>query len=475
MNDTPRYRFTNARPKLTLCIIQAVYFAFCFVILSAIPRDLPYIVGADAASWLEPAKSLLLHKDYVIYDRPEYDLLYRAPVVPTFNAFFLWLGGNEGVTTIVMAQLVLLSVTSLLIAMIAESIKRGTGWVAMCLFLINPNSLSAAFLIQSETVFVFFLTFSAYTLLQYSEKCRWRDIILSSSFLALATLARPTTQYLIAMFPLACWFLLIVRYKRIALTFKRFSQGTVATGLAILLVMPWALKLAQSEGVPTLTTAEIRSVYIHDQLLTLESYRAGISIDEANAKLSEKKNRNQKTNCGKQEYKSSARASCFQTHEKSYISQLFGYPVREYVRPIIKSFANFFFSGSSGNWHNLLEAKNQSKLVTIASNVSDQQSVAMATEILMNFGFLSILITLFCLLFSVSLKVMSLFGVFDLIKRRQFAVLTVCLALIAYFFATTLFLGQSRYRVPVEPYFTVLATFGLVRLLEAIHGKRKQK
>ena len=124
MNDTPRYRFINARPKLTLCIIQAVYFAFCFVILSTIPRDLPYIVGADAASWLEPAKSLLLHKDYVIYDRPEYDLLYRAPVVPTFNAFFLWLGGNQGVTTIVMAQLVLLSVTSLLIAMIAESIER---------------------------------------------------------------------------------------------------------------------------------------------------------------------------------------------------------------------------------------------------------------------------------------------------------------------------------------------------------------
>ena len=69
MNDTPRYRFINARPKLTLCIIQVVYFAFCFVILSTIPRDLPYIVGADAASWLEPAKSLLLHKDYVIYDR----------------------------------------------------------------------------------------------------------------------------------------------------------------------------------------------------------------------------------------------------------------------------------------------------------------------------------------------------------------------------------------------------------------------
>ena len=43
------------------------------------------------------------------------------------------------------------------------------------------------------------------------------------------------------------------------------------------------------------------------------------------------------------------------------------------------------------------------------------------------------------------------------------------------FFCNHIIFRQSRYRVPVEPYFTVLATFGLVRLLEAIHGIRKQK
>ena len=92
----------------------------------------------------------------------------------------------------------------------------------------------------------------------------------------------------------------------------------------------------------------------------------------------------------------------------------------------------------------------------------------MVREILGNLGFWSITITVLCLLFSLLLKLMSLVGVYDLFKRKQFAVLIVCLALIAYFFATTLFLGQSRYRVPVEPYFSVLATFGLLKLLKAI-------
>ena len=164
--------------------------------------NLPYAVGADASTWIMPAKSLLLHKDYVVYDHPEYDYLYRPPIVPVFNAFFLWLGGEYGIKTIIMAQIVLVSVTSLLIAEVVDKMQKGTGWVAMILFLANPNTLSSALLIQSETVFVFLLTFSAYALLQYADTNRWRDIIISSSMLAIATLARPTTQYLIVLFPL---------------------------------------------------------------------------------------------------------------------------------------------------------------------------------------------------------------------------------------------------------------------------------
>ena len=179
----------------------------------------------------------------------------------------------------------------------------------------------------------------------------------------------------------------------------------------------------------------------------MESYKQGISINEAIKTEFKRKAKSKQKFAARLNYNSSARASCFQETEKRYIGQLLSYPIQEYVKPITKSFANFFFSGSSGNWHNLLEMNNQSNLVTIASNVSNQQSFTMVTEILSNLGFWSITITVLCLLFSISLKLISLVGVYELIKRRHFAVLIVCLALILYFFATTLFLGQSRYRV----------------------------
>ena len=456
------------RSGLVFLITQALFFVFCGIVIATMPTHLPYTAGADATTWIEPAKSLLLHKDYVMYGRPEYDYLYRPPIVPVFNAFFLWLGGEYGIKTIVMAQIVLVSVTSFLVAKVADKIQKGAGWVAMILFLANPNTLSTAFLIQSETVFVFFLTFSAYALIRYADTCRWRDIIISSSMLAIATLARPTTQYLIVFFPFACWLLLIFVRRHTALTFKKIFQISIASVLAVLLLVPWAIKLAQTEGRLTLTTAEIRSVYIHDQLVTLESYRKGISINESSKTVAEDKTLAQSPICSSLEYNSSVRASCFKETEKRYIGQLFGYPIQEYAIPIAKSFANFFFSGSSGNWHNLLETNNQSKLVSVASNVSNQQSVTMVKEILGNFGFWSITITLLCLLFSLLLKLMSLVGVYELFKRKQLPVLSVCLALITYFFATTLLLGQSRYRVPVEPYFSVLATFGLLKLLKTI-------
>lgn len=473
MNLFLRHRVPLSRMRLTFFFIQAFFFASCCILIAIIPANLPYIVGADAPSWMTPAESLLLHKEYVMFDNPEYEYLFRPPIIPVFNAFFLWLGGDHGIKTIIMAQIILVSATSFLIAKTADKIQKGAGLVAMVLFLVNPNTLSTAFLIQSETVFVFFLTFSTYALLEYSDKRRWRDITISSLLLAMATLARPTTQYLIVLFPFACWLLLIIVHKHTVLTFQKIFQCIVATGFAVLLVTPWALKLAQSEGGPTLTTAEIRSIYIYDQLLTLESYKKGISINDAKKTVVENKTLKQTKVCGSLEYNSSARASCFQEVEKRYIRQLFGYPIQEYVKPITKSFANFFFSGSSGNWHNLLEMNNQSNLVTIASNISNQQSFTMVTEILSNMGFWSITITVLCLLFSLSLKLMSLVGVYELIKGRHFAVLTVCLALILYFFATTLFLGQSRYRVPIEPYFTVLATFGLLRLSKAINDLRR--
>ena len=132
-----RYRLPLSGMRLTFFFIQAFFFVLCSILIAIIPANLPYIVSADASSWITPAESLLLHKDYVMYDNPEYEYLFRPPIIPVFNAFFLWLGGEHGIKTIILAQIVLVSATSFLIAKTADKIQKGAGLVAMVCFLLT--------------------------------------------------------------------------------------------------------------------------------------------------------------------------------------------------------------------------------------------------------------------------------------------------------------------------------------------------
>ena len=138
--------------------------------------------------------------------------------------------------------------TSFLIAEVADNIRKGAGWVAMILFLINPNTLSS-FLDPERDFVCFFSHLFRMRCLNISDTYRWRDIIISSSMLAMATLARPTTQYLILFFSFCLLFINYFGQANRSYIFKN-SPNLVTTGLAVLLVAPWALKLAESEGSP---------------------------------------------------------------------------------------------------------------------------------------------------------------------------------------------------------------------------------
>ena len=436
------------------------------------PPELPYVAGADASSWILPAKALLKHHGFVFLESPNLANVYRTPVVPLFNSLFLWIGQEHGIKTIILAQVVLLSLSSIIVARIAETIQEGSGTAAMAILLFNPNSLSSALLIQSETLFCFLLICSAYNLVKYVYSKYWRHILSCGIFLALASLARPTTQYLIALLPIISFTLLLFHYGWSHFKLRGFIQGALASLIATLIVMPWALKVGQSEGHPTLTTTEIRSIYIFDQLLYFESYRSNLSVNEINEQLSKSESGKQRLNCNEMARASSERLACFQTIIKVDTNKLFGRPMASYVQPFLRSMAGFLFSGGSGNWHNLLLSNTQQNVYKSWLNVKQNEPVMPLLQILSTFNPSAILITAICLGFSLAIKLFSLLGIYYLIKRKEFATLCILLGLISYFAATTLFLGQSRYRVPIEPYFAILCVSGWVSFRHSLLAKR---
>ena len=89
-----RHFLKSTRLGLILFITQALFFVFCGIVMATVPTNLPYTVGADASTWIMPAESLLLHKDYVMYDHPEYDYLYRPPLYLCLTRFVCGLAGS---------------------------------------------------------------------------------------------------------------------------------------------------------------------------------------------------------------------------------------------------------------------------------------------------------------------------------------------------------------------------------------------
>ena len=440
--------------------IQSTFLISSLALLTNLPQTLMYEAGADASSWLEPAKALLKHLDFVYYDEPSVSNIYRPPVVPLFNAFFLWIGQENGVRAIVIAQIFVFSLTSIVVAHISEQIQKGTGAIAMSLFLINPNALGIIFLIQSETVFCFLLTCSAYFLFNFIKSNSWRHIIGCGCFLALTTLTRPTTQYLIVLLPLICFFLIFLSGARSRVLFLSIGKGIVASIVAAIIILPWAMKVQKVEGYLSLTSSEIRSLYIFDQLHYFNSYGSEISISEMNQELSRSPSQKLRLECDKMVQNSENHVACYRELIKLDTENLLNQPFQNYVKPFFNSMAHFFISGGSGKWHNLLLKDQKYLMFESWINIEQDEGISKIIKLCSSLSFAAILITGVCIVFSITIKVLSLIGIFGLIKRRNYAALGIFMGIILYFTATTLFLGTSRYRIPLEPYFVTFSVIG---------------
>jgi 4-amino-4-deoxy-L-arabinose transferase-like glycosyltransferase len=120
----------------------------------------------------------------------------RVPGYPLFIAAIYTLFG-EGLWNVISIQILLDSISCVVIALMAKSLFGKGFWVAGILSAINLNMviLSASFL--PDTLFLFLFILFLFSLLQYLQNEQFRWFILLVLFISLATLVRPSSYYLI--------------------------------------------------------------------------------------------------------------------------------------------------------------------------------------------------------------------------------------------------------------------------------------
>lgn len=204
---------------------------------------------------------------------------FRVPLQPLFLA---WSAGFVGSYWLPLVLTLLMSCFIPLIGMrfarrlsSSRAVVLGTG-----IFLaLEPVSILHSILFYSEPLFMLFLFLSLYYLFNYFEHKNFVHLILSSALLGLATLTRPTTEYLPIIIAV-----IIVWEARTHLTKKVWIQTGAYLLVFFLVLAPWLYRNKVQFGIFALTPQTGVNLYAN-LLPSVLSIENGTSFDVEYTKL----------------------------------------------------------------------------------------------------------------------------------------------------------------------------------------------
>lgn len=450
-----------------LWVVLFMYSIVNIALLLYVKPGIHLTEGADAGSWYEPALALLKYGSFVVLESPETLMTYRAPLYPLYEATMLWISGGE-ILSIVVGQIVLLWVTGVFAGKAVGLFIPKYQVIALSLIVFNPNALGIAHLIQSDTLYALFITLTVWGLLKYmlsNNKLKWS--LITSIFLSVSCLVRPTGQYLIFLLPII-FPMVNILYGHKNILKKSIVNGIIGLIVSGVVLFPWMSHNEEAGWGYVLVTSQIKTIYLRDSVIHAETKDKNVSMDIASNIILK--------NELKYIHSMGNRWNHMSSKDKSdelvmyYGKKLIAYPITVFLAGYIDSWIDFFGGGGSVNFHNLLSIE---LVKAIEKNNTEAYSsrIGAVFDSLAEAPIQAVLISVLSYLYVITLRVLGFFGIIELIKRKEYSFLLIIIGLITYFAITILFVGNSRYRLPVEIGFVILALYGVL----FIKNTRKQK
>lgn len=428
--------------------------------------------GGDAGSYWDPALALVKHGAFVQLDNPAEPNLYRTPLYPLMISWLMHLFG-EAPGAVVVVQLALLYGAGLLFRDTVRDWLPDWENFGMALVVLNPNLLGTAHLIQSETLYLFFMTVGFWALLRIvREDFRWRNAYVAGAALAAACLAKPTSQFLVVLLPVALPMIAIVAGARSEWG-RMLLQGVTAISLALAIMAPWASKLAEAGNGYSLSEHEIRYRFLWDQVVMLEANMHGLSYHDAEKRITAPGSYHASIiEAQGERWKDLGKVERYAILERHGYDAIFSYPPGVIAKVMVRSVAQFMVSGGAGNLHNLLGI-DTARLNRVWFKTSQQDVGGMLKTFFGEAPLTALFISALGLGFAVLARLVGLIGIFAIWRRGHYALLLTLIGLIGYFVAVHLFHGNSRYRIPVEPAMMLLVLYGLQTMWEWFRAWRR--
>jgi 4-amino-4-deoxy-L-arabinose transferase-like glycosyltransferase len=376
-----------------------------------------------------------------------------VPGYPLFIAYIYTLFG-EGVWNVILIQILLDSISCIVIALMAHSLFGKGFWIAGVLSVINLNMIILSASLLTDTLFLFLFILFIFSLLQYLQNERTRWLVLLVLFISLATLVRPSSYYLlpILLIGLVSWrlwhrdtilkigtltvFYLVIlgvllgsihqrNYQQYGSTALVSQTGTHLLGWVVPATYQYSGQGSYQEG-QQLARERLITALQRDQLEALppnpfegSSYQANVGKDIL--------------------------------FELGFLNMLKAWVVGSTINmfapsvayaPALRAMEHPSFYETEGN--GIVE-----KLFNYIKNSN---------------GFLYLSILAVGTIISITFTMLALIGVFKMISALPPITVTTLLLLVGYFFAITGPIIGVKYRLPIEPILTLFVTYFLNRI-----------
>jgi len=420
--------------------------------------------GADASQYYNPAISLIESRSFngnseaFTFGTPLYSILLAIPI-----SIF---GIDQASLMIVVIQCFMLYITGIIARKFSVIFLKKESFLLHSIIIFNPNSLITAHLVQSETLFTLLLIISVYFLFKVIEKNNFKYIYFLGLSLGLLTLTRPAGLYFIYFIPVVYLLSTIVRDKAfIWLNIRKyFARIFVLVLISSLVVAPWYARNYSFFGEAFLSSnsgAYLKDQYVH--LLRVGNYW---SNDDAMKKIEREmqidfmKN-NVSESCLKEE--TYRHWSCNKDLNRVMISGIVSEPLSNHINALFYSWSNLYLAGGASNIRNYLGISGKNKIVTF--DQGKYGGLDGIIGLIKDIDFSYLLIFIFTTGFSITSRILGLIGIYSLHRDRSvWPYLIALLGIIILLTGMYLYLGQSRFRVPMEPFLMLFSVIGIYSL-----------
>ncbi len=181
--------------KIRLFTVLFVALLLRGVVFFQVIEDPRVVMQPDSGIYLSLAQGLIQNGSFSNPDSPDYPDPERMPGYPLFLASIMWVfQGN--LLAAVLIQILLDSLSCLLICYLGELICRGSGFLSGILAALNMGMITYSHFILTDSLFLFVSILVLLMLLRVSRRRELKSNVFLGALLGIAVLIRPVIMYL---------------------------------------------------------------------------------------------------------------------------------------------------------------------------------------------------------------------------------------------------------------------------------------